>query len=214
MPKIKPPPKEWCKRCQERELAPNPRAPLPDPCHEKFARNVALKDMPPAKAYAESGMTSKSLSTHSTQGHKWLRQLAIRNRVAELSKQAVARDLKTRDWVDGQLKEVVDRCMQKKPVIVNGKHTGEWKFDARGANAALHLMGKDRGMFVERMEIIDSELSGKSPEEIAEMVAASAIELGRDFIRRLGEAVGLFEEHGKAVDGAKTPTVEPVSTIQ
>ena len=70
---------------------------------------------------------------------------------------------------------------------------GEWRFDARGANTALQLMGKDRGMFVEKVQIIDDELANKTPEEVQEMVKSMALELGRDFVQQLAEAVGIFE---------------------
>ena len=76
--------------------------------------------------------------------------------------------------MDAQLKEVVNRCMQKVPVLDrHGKPTGVWKFDGKNANQALHLMGKDRGMFVDKVEVVnpDKETDGKSDEEVRKMAS-------------------------------------------
>jgi hypothetical protein len=201
-----------CKGCQARAAAPDPRAPLENPKQEKFCRNVALLNMPNAKAYRDAFATKGSAHS-SAYGTALRKKLEVGNRIITLSEKAVAGDLRTRQWVDDQLKEVVDRCMQKKAVIKNGKIV-EYTFDARGANTALQLMGKDRGMFVDKIQIIDDELAGKTPEEVAEVIRAAAIELGRPFIRQLGEAVGLFETDSQTGGGLKTPTVEAVPTVQ
>ena len=53
--------------------------------------------------------------------------------------------------------------MQKVAVLDrHGKSTGVWKFDGKNANQALHLMGKDRGMFVDKVEVVnpDQETEG------------------------------------------------------
>jgi len=224
MPKKKAPPKEWCKRCRERDAAPNPKAPLINPKWEKFCHNVALVGMSNSDAYKNAGFAAKNVCTRSGAGTLLRKKIEVENRIIALTERAIERDLKTRDWVDDQLKEVVDRCMQKEPVIPSGRkgktcpachnHLGEWKFDARGANTALQLMGKDRGMFIDKVQIIDDELANKTPEQLAEVIKAAAIELGRDFVRQLGEAVGLFETDSETAGEAKTPTVEPVSTLQ
>jgi len=217
-PKPKPKPEGWCPRCVEREEAPDPRAPLRDTRHESFARNIALVGLKNQKAYTESGFESKNMQNISNASTKLRRRLDVKNRIIALSERAIQRDLKTRDWVDDQLKEVVDRCMQEIPVMLNGKKTGEWKFDARGANTALQLMGKDRGMFVDQIKIIEDELINKTPDEIADITRAAAIELGRDFIRQLGESVGIFEtdrdETDRDVAGeAEKSASKPVSPL-
>lgn len=66
------------------------------------------------------------------------------------------------DYVVRNLTEVVDRCMQARPVLVrDGKRWVQatqdgkavWQFDAKGANGALTLLGKHLGMYVDRKEI-------------------------------------------------------------
>ncbi len=202
-----------CQKCAARAAAPDPRAPLKDPRYEKFARNIALLNMTTIKAYLDA-FTTKFATNASSRGGALRKKIEVANRIITLSEKAIAGDLRTRQWVDDQLKEVVDRCMQKKPVMHKGVKTGDWLFDARGANMALQLMGKDRGMFVDKVQIIDDELAGKSPEEVREVIKAAAIELGRPFIMQLGAAVGIFEEHSKTDGGSKTPTVEAVPTVQ
>ncbi len=170
--------------------------------------------MSATKAYTESGFQTKSKSYASSQASYLRKKLEVRNRIIELSKAAIAGDLRTRQLIDDRLMEIADRCMQKVPVIENGKCVGEWKFDARNANTALHLMGKDRGMFTEKVQIITDGLDGKTAEEIIEHLKASAVDLGRDVIRIMGEAVGLYEADRATVGEAKKPTVGPVSTVQ
>ena len=88
---------------------------------------------------------------------------AARNAAVGMAK-AVAVD---RQWVIKNLKEVVERCMQQEPVRdKDGKPTGEWRFDSRGANQALSLLGKEIGMFVERKEIRHGPLTDATDDEL------------------------------------------------
>lgn len=204
----------WCPRCLEREASPNPKVPLEDPLREKFCQNVAIHGMNGGAAYMAAGYKTKNASNASNAGSVLRKRVEIANRIEALLERQAEYALETREWVDAQLKEVVNRCMQKVPVLDrNGKPCGEWKFDGRNANAALHLMGKDRGMFVEKVQIIDDELANKTPEQVQEILKAAAIDLGRDFVRQLGEAVGLFEADSQAVGEAKTPAAKPVSPL-
>ena len=204
---------KWCARCEEREAAPDPRAPLLNPKHEKFCRNVALLSMNNTEAYREAGYEGTKSQVTST-SCKLRKKIEIQNRIIVLSDLAIEQDLATKEWITAQLKEVASRCMQKEPVMINGVANGEWRFDARGANTALQLMGKDLGMFVERLNVSTDELHGKTQAEITEVLLAAAVDLGRDVVRQMGEAVGLYEAGSKIADPAKKPTVEAVSTVQ
>jgi len=58
------------------------------------------------------------------------------------------------EWVLDRLREVVERCLQAVPVLDRaGQETGEWTFDAAGATRALGLIGKQLGMFTERIDV-------------------------------------------------------------
>ncbi len=61
------------------------------------------------------------------------------------------------EWVLERLRELVERCMQLKPVFakVDGEwiETGEFKFDSTGANKALESIGKYFAMFTEKRKV-------------------------------------------------------------
>lgn len=73
----------------------------------------------------------------------------------------------TADYVLENLTEIVERCMQRAPVMVRmGRHlvqmTDEegrhvWKFDAAGSTTALGLIGRHLGMFNDKLEVTDGE---------------------------------------------------------
>ena len=87
------------------------------------------------------------------QAQKWEREdVRVRNRINELSDAATQNAiLKTgldREWVISRLMSVVERCMQAEPVLdKEGEPTGEFKFDATGANNALRMLGDTMGLF-------------------------------------------------------------------
>ncbi len=203
-----------CKKCAARDAAPDPRTPLENPKHEKFCRNIALLNMPTTKAYIDA-FEVKSASSASASGSSLRKKIQISNRIIELSGFAIEGDLNTKEWVTKQLKEIVARCMRKKPVLVSGRKAGDWTFDARGANTALQLMGKDLGMFVEKLHIVKDELYGKTDAEVREMVEANFNDLGRTVCVQIMEKVfGLkYEGDHKDPDGSETPAGESVQSL-
>jgi phage terminase small subunit len=72
----------------------------------------------------------------------------ISNYIGKLIEKRQKRTEVTADYVITNLRTVTDRCMQTEPVLDHGgKETGEYRFDSRGANRALELLGKHLGMF-------------------------------------------------------------------
>lgn len=60
----------------------------------------------------------------------------------------------TKSYVQMNLRVVAERCMQVEPVFdAKGQPTGDYKFDASGANTALKLLGQTIGMFKEESRI-------------------------------------------------------------
>lgn len=60
----------------------------------------------------------------------------------------------TKSYVQMNLRVVAERCMQVEPVLdAKGQPTGDYKFDASGANTALKLLGQTIGMFKEESRI-------------------------------------------------------------
>lgn len=81
---------------------------------------------------------------------------AIQTALAERS----ARTEITQDYVLTNLKEIVERCMQRAPVvdrhgrqIYDDEGNAVWAFDAKNANRALELLGKHLGLFVEKQKV-------------------------------------------------------------
>ena len=70
----------------------------------------------------------------------------VQTRIKELSAQVkiIAEEEFKIDasWVLKAAKKVHDRCMQTEPVMVGGEPTGEYKFEAAGANKSLEIIGK------------------------------------------------------------------------
>ena len=59
----------------------------------------------------------------------------------------------TREWVLSRLRDVAERAMQAVPVLDReGNETGEYRFDAAGANKSLELLGKHLGMFADKVD--------------------------------------------------------------
>ncbi len=55
------------------------------------------------------------------------------------------------------LKLVALRCMQGQEIVdKDGKRTGEWKFEPNAANKAWELLGKNLGIFTEKVELSGS----------------------------------------------------------
>lgn len=96
-------------------------------------------------------------------GSENLKKPEIHARVAEMKAERSQRTEITADYVLTGLKEVAERCMQRKAVMVfdpvdkvmvqaqeeqeDGKMANVWTFDSHGANKALELLGRHVGLF-------------------------------------------------------------------
>jgi phage terminase small subunit len=59
----------------------------------------------------------------------------------------------THEWILGSLKQNAERAMQVEPVLDrHGNPTGEYVYQGHVANKALELLGKNRGMFADKMD--------------------------------------------------------------
>jgi phage terminase small subunit len=86
---------------------------------------------------------SYSAKTAGVIGLENLGKPLIQARLAELMKERSERVKIDADWVLRQAVKVHERCMQAEPVTDReGNATGEFKFEASGANKALELVGK------------------------------------------------------------------------
>lgn len=141
----------------------------------------------PGDAYRKAYGSQGKHSTVTHEGGKLSRRPHIRAFIERLKADAAGVLAKTmkddlaldRRYVLSNLKEVVERCMEAAPVRDrSGKIVpGEYSFDAKGANQALALIGKELGMFVERREIRHGPLVDASDEDLDKEIATIATEL-------------------------------------
>jgi phage terminase small subunit len=75
-------------------------------------------------------------------------------------------------WVLERLRRVAEWCMQAKPVLdSDGNPTGEYRFDAAGANRSLELIGKHFAMFTDNVNVRDRDLDRLPDDEIDRRIA-------------------------------------------
>lgn len=107
-----------------------------------------------------------------------------------------------REWVITRLMSVVDRCMQAEPVTDGkGEPTGEYKFDASGANQALKMLGDTMGMF---------KPAEKKDDDYANLTDADLARIARE----LASQVGLLEAPARdqtPAGSGQVIEVQPVS---
>lgn len=119
-------------------------------------------------------------------------------RRSEIISKVEAKTEVTKEWITASLKTVAERCMQAAPVLnrkgervfiedADGNYAPAFTFEPAGANRALELLGKERGMFIDRKEIgepgafdrmDDDELTRAANE--ADAIIAAARATGKD----------------------------------
>ncbi|RYD51204.1 MAG: terminase small subunit [Sphingobacteriales bacterium] len=103
-----------------------------------------------------------SEKTANEQGARLLANVSIRKALEEMQEQSAERTGITKDFVLVNLKEVVERCMQRAPVMIRqGREMVQlqdeegrdvWQFDSKGANGALKLLGDHLGLYTKKVE--------------------------------------------------------------
>lgn len=142
------------------------------PQEKKFVHEYLI-DMNGTKAAARAGYSEK---TAASQASRLLKKPAVRAyRDALLAEQFDAIGI-TKHSIASQVWEIVQRCMDKKPVLEwdsslrEWVDSGNWEFDARGALKGLALLQE----LVEKMNEAEDDEDG---ERLEDMIAG----FGRDF---------------------------------
>lgn len=111
-----------------------------------------IKDLNATQAYLRS-YGAKKETTARINASKLLTNTNIATRINELQCERAKEVKLDANWVLQRLKDISDRCVQAEPVYdKEGNPTGEYKFDAAGANRSTELIAKHLGMFVEKVE--------------------------------------------------------------
>ena len=126
------------------------------PKQQRFVEEY-LVDLNATQAAVRAGYSEK---TAYSVGGENLRKPEIQQAITEAKKKRSEKVNITAEYVLGNLVEVAERCMQKRPVlnmkgeqVVDEDGANKWTFDSKGANRALELLGKHVGCFVDKVEL-------------------------------------------------------------
>lgn len=132
------------------------------PKHELFVLEF-LKDMNATRAYKEVYKAKQTVAEVS--GCQLLRNPKVKEFIDKKLRERFAKAEKDWQRVIDRLFELVERCMQKVPVLVYDKESKEyvqatnkdwewvWQFDSWGANTALSNLAKYFKLFTETVKV-------------------------------------------------------------
>lgn len=92
-------------------------------------------------------------------GQRLLKNVEVSQAISQAMAERKQRTEITADFVLTNLREIVERTMQKKPVMCKGEQVTDeqgnnlWCFDAKNAIKALELIGRHLGMFTDKREV-------------------------------------------------------------
>lgn len=143
-----------------------------------FVREYLL-DLNATQAAIRAGYSERTASRIGPQllGKTWVRE-AIEKAQAKRARRVEV----TQDYVLSNLVEVVERTMQRAPVldrkgeqVTDEEGRAVWTFDAKGANRALELLGKHLGIFTDKVR---AEVSGPDGGPVASEIVVRFVEPG------------------------------------
>ena len=138
-----------------------------------------LVDLNATQAAIRAGYSERTASRIGPQllGKTWVRE-AIEKAQAKRARRVEV----TQDYVLSNLVEVVERTMQRAPVldrkgeqVTDDEGRAVWTFDAKGANKALELLGKHLGIFTDKVK---AEGSGPDGGPVASEIVVRFVEPG------------------------------------
>ena len=121
---------------------------LPNARHELFAQSLA------AGKTADEAYKDAGFHPHSGNASRLRVNESIVARVAELQSRVAEGVVLTKQWIIERLIDNVNRAARAVPVLDSkGNETGDYVYQGSVVNRALELLGKERGMFVDRKEV-------------------------------------------------------------
>ena len=143
---------------------------------KEFVRQY-LVDLNATQAAIRAGY---SMKTAYRQGADHLQKTSIREAIEKAQAKRARRVEVTQDYVLSNLVEVVERTMQRAPVtdrkgeqVTDEEGRAVWTFDAKNANRALELLGKQLGIFTDK---IRAEVSGPDGGPMASEIVVRFVE--------------------------------------
>lgn len=136
-----------------------------------------LIDLNATQAYIRAGYNVKDSKVAESKASRLVSNGKVSRAIeAEIAARSKRTEI-TADWVLTNLKEIAERCMQKKPVMVwdrsekcmvQAEEDGEgvWTFDSTGANRATELAGKHLGMFTDKLNIGNADGTNLEPPKL------------------------------------------------
>lgn len=145
---------------------------------KEFVRQY-LVDLNATQAAIRAGYSER---TASRIGPQLLGKTCVREAIEKSQAKRARRVEVTQDYVLSNLVEVVERTMQRAPVldrkgeqVTDEEGRAVWTFDAKGANRALELLGKHLGIFTDK---IRAEVSGPDGGPMASEIVVRFVEPG------------------------------------
>lgn len=140
-----------------------------------------LVDLNATQAAIRAGYSER---TANAQAGRLLANVGIREAIEKAQAKRAQRVEVTQDYVLSNLVEVVERTMQRAPVldrkgeqVTDEEGRAVWTFDAKGANRALELLGKHLGIFTDK---IRAEVSGPDGGPMASEIVVRLVEPGEE----------------------------------
>lgn len=138
-----------------------------------------LVDLNATQAAIRAGYSER---TASRIGPQLLGKTCVREAIEKAQAKRARRVEVTQDYVLSNLVEVVERSMQRAPVldrkgeqVTDEEGRAVWTFDAKGANRALELLGKHLGIFTDKVR---AEVSGPDGGPMASEIVVRFVEPG------------------------------------
>lgn len=138
-----------------------------------------LVDLNATQAAIRAGYSER---TASRIGPQLLGKTCVREAIEKAQAKRARRVEVTQDYVLSNLVEVVERTMQRAPVldrkgeqVTDEEGRAVWTFDAKGANRALELLGKHLGIFTDKVK---AEVSGPDGGPVASEIVVRFVEPG------------------------------------
>lgn len=136
-----------------------------------------LVDLNATQAAIRAGYSER---TASRIGPQLLGKTCVREAIEKAQAKRAQRVEVTQDYVLSNLVEVVERTMQRAPVldrkgeqVTDEEGRAVWTFDAKGANKALELLGKHLGIFTDKVK---AEVSGPDGGPVASEIVVRFVE--------------------------------------